>query len=101
MAQAELATKADVIRLIDACFANLKAETEAGDVRFTDVDYELSEQRRMVDERISSLRQQIGRGDFEPDVRAAAAEVLRRRGFAAAGSTGVSTVSPNRGSSGT
>jgi integrase len=81
MAQTDLVTKDDVRLLIGACFEKLTSETEAHSPIFADPAREIHEQCRMIDERLQELRTQIRSGEFEADVEAVAAAVLRKHGY--------------------
>ena len=68
MAEAQVVSKDQVIHLVRRAFDDMVAETEANVPRFQDADYERHEQRRMVEDRVVELKEQLDRGVFDPEV---------------------------------
>lgn len=81
MAEAQVVSKDQVIHLVRRAFDDMVAETEANVPRFQDADYERHEQRRMVEDRVVELKEQLDRGVFDPEVRHQAERALRAGGF--------------------
>lgn len=83
MASTDMVTKVQVQALIERCFAGLQSETEGYALTFADPEYELHEQRRMIDERLTALRCQVASGTFDGEVQAVSNRLLAQHGWSA------------------
>ncbi|WP_269715645.1 site-specific integrase [Caulobacter sp. NIBR2454] len=89
MATAEQLSKARVRALINDCFQELRSEAEGHSYVYSDPDRERHEQRRMIDEQLVDLQQQIAGGRFKPEVETIAKGVMASHGINAELSRGV------------